>query len=431
MKKRNIIIFSVTVLLLSVLSYFGYYSFFLKDEYSIYMQEYPSIAENIAGERISLEAEIFNWDEEKCKIKYCILNSCNNENALPCNLMKINEYETQGFYTVILYFNKYKNFPFSKTYLKEWEILKSDVSKSNMLEEDYLQGVIEVIKKYPIREGYRCLITRETHSVDKWVCNKEEDLNSEYFKALYMTYELGIKLKNDILLSTVEKEIEYLNNNILTILEKDISSPEAYILKLIEIGLDKGYKKIIEEFVIPEYKEHVIEDHDLMPLISLDSDIYSNYYQEIVRDADYYRIFTEYGEEDLAHYYKNELISRYNESEYVLYGLCTLGNSISSTEIFEYISRKLEQSITNGGDFLILKSLPELIMCKRFSESMGTDIKDLESLIIDTAKKSSLEIGGQAYIVNAKRVCQGEEAICNHMLLDYHLVDNLMYLLYE
>ena len=431
MKKNIIIISSISVLLLIFLSYFGYYIFLLKDEFPLYMQKLPSITKREAGKRMSLEINVYDWNKENCEISYCLLNSCDNKITLPCDKMIKNTFQEKGIYTLSLNFEKYPLFPLSKTYLKNWEVTREEDIKEVISRENYLNGVIEVLKNHSLRQGYACLIPREGDTVDEWLCDEENSFNNDYLKSIYLTYELGTKLKNETLLSYVKDEIDYLNKNREEILKKGIIYPEAYILKLIDIGLNEGYKEIIDNFVVTNTQKQVIEDHDFMPLVSINSEIYSKSYSEIVRYGDYHKIFEEYKESELSNYYSNELIREYNVSEYVLYGLCTVGYSLSDSKTFKYVKEKLEDSIREGEEVLILDGVPELLMCDKYAKLMKSEIVGVDGIIKNAVNKASFEMDGNGFIITASTSCPGEEEICSHILLNYRLVDNLMYLLYE
>jgi len=419
-------------LLLLVLSYFGYYSFFLRDDFSFYLKELPSITQRVNNRKISLEINIYDYKKEDCEISYCLLNSCNSKITLPCDKLIKNTFQSEGNYTLELNFERYFLFPLPKTYLSNWEIVRNDDAKEDLSKKNYLNGVMEVLGNYSIREGHSCLVSKESDRVEEWMCNNRNFFSNDYLKSIYLTYELGTKLKNESLLLSVNEEIEYLNKNKEEILLKsETFPPDAYILKLTELGLDKEYLKIIDEFIIPSTQKGVIEDHDFMPLLSINSEIYSKQYAEIVRYGGYYKIYKEYDKEDLSNYYLNELIRKYNISEYVLYGLCTVGYSTLDANTFEYIKDKLEESIHNAEEVLILNTVPELLVCDKYADLMNSEIEGIDNAIQNAVKTSTWKIDEKAFIIAATRTCDGNSEICNNIFFNYRLVDNLMYLLYE
>lgn len=435
MKKRRKILIGFFLPLVLIGGYLFGAFFLIKDEYSEYLRKVaPILVSEKKGEEIVLEIDINNFDEPKCKFSYCVVNSCGNYLTLPCDKLLENRYEGEGRYQLTMYFDSYVYNPFSHKFLKSWDISKINNNKLELTKEEYIEGIKSVLGEYPISQGYSCTLLNKTFNPNQWVCDNESFFSNEYLKTISLLHDLGEKLGDEELLSYAQAEIEYLNNNFENILKEGIVYPEAYILKLVEIGLSTEYITLIEDFEIPIYEVEKIEDHDYKPLLSKEEELYPRFYTSILRYSDYSRVFKEFGKEDLSKYYSNELVLAYNRSPFVLYGLCTVGRTTQDTEIFEYVSTKLSKSITEKDDPLILNNLTELLSCNLYAKEMNSVVVGLDEEIQELTNNSTLEIDGKAYIVYSRLIdmvgAEGEEEF-QQLVFNYRMIDNLIYVLYE
>ncbi|KKP43173.1 MAG: hypothetical protein UR32_C0003G0019 [candidate division WS6 bacterium GW2011_GWE2_33_157] len=431
MKRKNIFILSIVILLSILLGYILYYIFLLEDEQLKY-EELLNEA-NVNTENTSNSATIYvkEFDSNSCNISYCVNNKCGLKLYLPCDKLDKNEYSKEGLYKISLGFEKSEIFVFRDKVLDSWSIYKPDIKEEKYEKSFYINGVKELLNNFPIRQGFACLISLKTDEPENWICNSDFSITYDYLKSIYLTYELGKKLNDNEMLNSVNEEIMYLNSNSEELIKAEYNFPEAYILKLIDIGLSEEYLKIISDFEIPEYRVQTLTIHDSLPYLPNEGEILSKRYVDILRYSDYHTVFNEYGMEELSSYYYNESVRRYNSSEYVVNGLCTIGYSTSNPDIYKYVKDELEFIISSNGDDLILENITELFKCSLLSDKMESTINGLSNEIESLVKRSTISIDNNAYIVNTTTACVNEEKVCNHVIRNFRLVDNLMYILYE
>lgn len=435
MKNKIKIIIGILVPLLLISAFLLGSFFLIKDEYSDYLRKSGAILfSEKKGKEILLEVDVNNFDKTKCEFSYCVVNTCGNYLKLPCDKLEENKYEGEGKYRIKLNFDSYPYNPFTHKFLKSWEISRIPTEESPFERERYIEGIKSILKVYNFRQGYTCALTSKTLSLEEWFCNNENFFSNDYLKTISLAYDLSERLGDEELHSYVQKEIEYLNNNVDKILSEEIEYPEAYILKLVEIGLSSEYLTLIDDFQIPTYEREVLEDHDYKPQLSKEEELFPEFYTSILRYSDYSKLYKEFGKEKLSNYYTNELIIKYNRSPFVLYGLCTVGETISDAEIYKYIRTELSEVIAKKEDNLILNNLTELLSCNLYAEGMNSEITGLNEEIRELVNRSTLEINGIPYIVNSSLIemegAEGKEKI-QKIIFNYRMLDNLIYVLYE
>lgn len=429
MKNRNlkILFLTITFLILTLIVYIVYYVFFLKDEY--YSYSINSIFSTSTNTVLTGEIFIYNYKEDSCEVSYCIYNECNNALTLPCREIALNEFEEDAFYEIQLNFSYYNVLPIGKRFLNDIYISRSKF-KSLPSKDSYISGVKKLLNDFTIRRAYSCFIPMDNLHED-FYCEKDLTLENNYLQSIYLTYILGEKIGDRELIEYAQDEIFYLNTNKDTILNGVIKYPEAYILKLVELGLDMGYLEIIDNFNIPTYEAEELRYKDETPILSTEEKSYIKNDRTLFLYSDYALLFKEYNRIDLANYFKYELIHYYNALQYDLYPLCTIANTYSDERLDSYLEEKFETAISESNNLLLLNSFQELLKCKEYFKKKDIDVRNLNISFDDILRKSTIEFEGNSYLVDASYSCSEESAECENIRLDFDLLTNLKYILYE
>lgn len=377
----------------------------------------------------SRQAYINEFGNKNCEIKYCIYTACENSISLPCDRIGLNEYDKAGFYKINLNFSYYNILPIGKKYLKDWEIVTIDPPLL-FSKESYISGVKKIISEHLIRNGYSCNLLLDDGPLE-FYCGREFSFDNDYLQSIYLTHVLGNKLGDKELIDFALQEISYLNTNKEEILASDIKYPEAYILKLLELGLDEEYLQVIDNFQIPEYEIQELDFKETIPLLPIEEELYLRKDLRLFLYSDYSMILEEFNRIELANYYKNELIRYYNALQYGSYPLCTMGKTSSDDKVYTYVKDSLEKAIIEENDILLLNSVKELLTCKEYLDVKDAEVINLKFAFEDALRKSTLNIAGDSYIIDTSYVCINDSTECNDINLDYNLVTNLRFILYE
>ena len=266
---------------------------------------------------------------------------------------------------------------------------------------------------------------------DSFICNYDTALDNEYLQSIYLTYLLGRSLNDQELVDSALEEIKYLNQNIEQILAKEISSPEAYLLKLVDIGLDQRYLKIIENFQIPEYHPADLNISEKEDLLTRQDDLYFRQYLKVLQLTENAYIFREYGLQELADYFLNEAIQSYNSLGFGIYSLCNIGYVTHDRELFDYVKEDLEKILGNRENYLIQNSPLELKKCNMYAGVMNSEISNIKEGMSYALWMSTFTKDNSSFITDSSYVCMGDSDVCDTIQLNYRLLDNLKYVLYE
>ena len=428
MKRKTVLILMVIVFV-PFLFYLLNYLLVLEDQYSKYLINTTS-AGNLEKrkDKLLLTIDVYEFDLKSCVISYYLYNDSGNEISLPCNKLMSNGYEGPGKYSIDIDFGRFPLYPDSflgislKKDLKGWNISKLEKNNASDLSIRYIQGVKNILSIYSFRDAISCVVRSKGVMPESWLCNTGQFFTNDYLKSIFLAYDLSEKIGDTQLGGYVGEEIKYLNQNKKEILKETHIYPQAYILKLVDIGLDKEYLQIIENFEIPTYEEvGVLNIPDIKSSSRYQSQ--NTEYLDILRYSDFVKIFAEYEYEDLRDYFLNELKSIYNSSDLGLNGLCSIGLSTQDEEIFGYLRSALNDKV----DVLDYVDSRELINCSLYSKQMNSDIEGLNEIIDRVLERGSIEIEENLYLVDFQEI-NSEESL---VLVNYKLLDNLMYILYE
>jgi len=245
------------------------------------------------------------------------------------------------------------------------------------------------------------------------------------------------------LIAIFDRELEYLNLNKVEIIKENshilyedtqikyIRYPEAYILRLVDLGLDKDYLLFIDNFLIPEYSEStLLLDLDKDPLLLMGSAVYSEGYLNLVRYSDYSRVFRDYGRDELANYAKNKMIEVYEDSGFTINGLCSLVHSNQDVIAPLKMKRQLEQILLNDNWELIEGNLYELLMCDLYAKNNEIKIRGLDDGIQGALELNTIKVGDNLFVVRS-HATEGQDEVMSLDTPTYSLLDNILYLLYE
>ena len=262
-------------------------------------------------------------------------------------------------------------------------------------------------------------------------CGREVVFENNYLQSIYLTYILGNKIGDQELIEHARNEITYLNTNKETILNSEIKYPEAYILKLLQLGLDTEYLQVIDNFQIPEYEIEELEHKDEIPILSTEERTFLENDQTLFLYSDYALLFKDFNKIDLSEYFKYELIQHYNALQFGLYPLCTVVDTYQDGELDSYLKERLENVILEGNDLMLLNSFEEMLKCKEYFNTRNIEVKNLDLSLEKLLRKSTINIDGNSYLIDVTYECIGDAEDCTNVRLDYNLLTNLKYILYE
>lgn len=429
-------LFLLGIVFLLGLILYVYDIFFLDNELQILLSSVPNL-EIVDDDYSKLTGEfnIIYFDEGACKFNYCLLNDCTYDLTLGCDKF-IGSYKEPGKYIISFEFDTHKFSITGKRYLRNWGI--ELISTNQKIGKDsVLMGLKNLLRDQYIWEVFSIPIAakREQESSKYWLKNTEVTLSNDYLKSIYLLNEVLQRLGDNQLHKSFEKEIDFLNLNKEEIIERNsryILYPEAYILKLVELGLDKDYLFLLDEFDIPDY-DIISFSPDLRgdPLLMEEKGAYSKGYSDLARYADYYRIFKEHERDDLVRYSYNRMLEVYNSSGFSVYGLCSIG--YSEEEILDYkkLNEKLEEIFSNNKRELIETNVYELFMCDAYSKKRGVEIKGLEGVTSEALQLQVMEVNDSPFIARGLVGNKELSLVGPPTIMVFNLVDNLMYLLYE
>lgn len=431
-KRKSILILPLILVPLTI--YFLFYLFFVKDEYTTLLTSLPNL---VSVERDSygfnLTLDIDHFDKESCVISYNLYFGNQEILKLPCEKLGNEGFSSKGKYLVKVKFGNSKFYPEKffgknlKKQLTEWGIYKIEETKSENISQQLLEGIKDILKRHSFRVGLLCLVNSKTSHPTSWVCNSGEYFSNNYLKSIYLASVLAQK-KNDVeLKSLVDKEIEFLNLNAEKIFKQEFSFPEAYIIKLVEIGLDKRYLETIDNFSIPvTIEENQLNQVNYETVLSRGFSNSGRDYLNIVRYSDYVKIFSEYDYITLKNYYLNELINIYNRSNSGIIGLCSIGYATDNKEFASTVNEQLlKESIESS------KGVGEYLVCMQYLKQIGsTNTKTWEKLK-KIVSNSTITIEEKLYLVETNISNYDDKSgNINAYTTQFNLLDNLMNILY-
>jgi len=432
-KRLNIILFLLIPIVFSLI--FALYYFLTDDEYHNYtrtLRILPSVQED--KDSFKVDIKVSNYNDKTGRLNILLINNKEIPLSLPSRKLKAESNIVEGNYTLSLYFKKYPLLFNNEKYLSGWKLEKKSVQEETIGKEDYVTGLKGLISLHPIREAYHCSYHILGNEIKEWECMTDlEQLNYQYLKSIYLIFQLSERLNDSELAGYVEEEIKYLNNNIEKYLTDNYNFPQAYILKLVDIGLDAKYLDLVDINSFQEFGE--IPDSEIKLENRLEQNQTSleptNPYNYVIisQYADNAKIFKEYEQyKDLIFFHNQGMIAVYNSSNFIFSGLCTIGYQQDNEELFSKLKSKLEEMIsTNEFDKLLIRNIPELIRCKDYAVSQNSDIRGFDELVekavidsTDTNKSGSFIVG----------LIESEVSFSGYKVI-FSLIDNLMFILDE
>lgn len=425
-------LFTVTlVFFIIILLYLGYYYFYLENWASRISSEL-----NMDVYSSSQELYISEFKEESCHFNYCSLNNCGNVAHFPCERLK-GRYVGKGFYNIRFYLENYLLYPFGKKKkIVSWKLERIDAVELSGIEKTNIEEYVNNLKKFLennyLWEIYSIPISESNFSCDDLFLLQNVKLDFEYTKSLILLQKLSEK-KGDAQLKTYfEREILYLNNNMDLVLSENrsLDYPEAYILKLIDYGLNDKYLSLIQNFDFSVDESSVIEyDINLEggTLLGYSGQTYTREYEDLIRYADYYRVFDEYGYKGLSEYSFKTMLTLYDSLEYGSPGLCSLVYNTGDSYMDEDILNKLEELFANDKLELFETNIYELLMCKSLMKREGHEHDNLNSVIRELVKNVTYEAGDTKFLVRGE--VAGEDNKGQFAIIVYNSLNNLMYIL--
>lgn len=424
-----IIVFSLFALLLL---FYLYERFLMADDYDILQESRALFKTEEEIVFTSVPTQIVDLDEEDCKPNYCIFNNCTYTFEFTCKTFE-GEYDGPGEYIVVVELeNRKPSLLNNKKKLKSWRLEK--IESKDLAVDAYLLGLQNLLKDEYLWRVFSSPLPPSLSPIKSWFKSDKVLLRGDYLKSVYLLANLSEQLGDEGLHASLEKEIAYLNLNKDQILRetKSLTYPDAYILELIELGLNEDYRSLIDGFVIQENKEPVFTfDSNKQPLLLNENTVYTKEYLDMVRYSDYYRIFRKYEEEDLANYSLSKMIEIYNDSEFVIYGLCSFAYADEELVKPVGLEERLEEMFSNDKKELIEGNIYELLMCNLYAKEANIEINGLDNKIHEALESNTINVDGNSFIVRELSVVEDGDATSNLDLVVYNLLDNLMYLLYE
>jgi hypothetical protein len=427
-KKKTILIILVGIFLFLVSLYFLNYFVFVEDEKTNFFTLNDQI--EIQEESI-LQLNVSNFNIDNCTLTYCELNSCTESISLPCEVLSSNEFQGLGMYQVQLNFDSYLLYPWSdKQYLKNWSIKLLENQSKKFDYQRYLDSLKMLLSDRYIWEVYSIPLSRNEESLDNLFKQETINFDEEYIRDLYLINELA-QISQDLELEDIfKREINYLNENLQTIVNQtSLNIPNPYISELVEEGLNEGYLTLNSNYSIPQYFPEVLNINAEYKYVHIadDNNPYNKDYQNIAKWSDLYRMFNSIDNKELAEYSKTQMFNIYTNTEYSVYGLCSVINSDTEILSFEELSNKLEPVFSNNQTELIEINLYELIMCKQALTKYGKEMGSLDDIILKLLNNSTLEIDGNLFIAQGISNDSNPEEGPN-LIVNYNLLDNLVFL---
>lgn len=435
------------LLLLTLGAYYIYERFFLKDEYFKIAESRVLFEADVADSRLgeyvltSIPIHFVNFNESDCRLNYCFLSSCTHIFDMGCATFQ-GVYDGPGYYRLRVEFqDRERKLLYNKKILKNWQL--EWVDKEDLSADKYLQSFKDLLSEEYLWRISSVPIPPTSLSMGDWFKNEKIFLNNNYLKSLSLLPELAEVLVDEELMLIFDREVEYLNLNKVEIIEENnhilhegtqfkyIRYPEAYILKLVDLGLDEDYLLLVDNFDIPEYSESVLQlNLDKEPLLLAEGAVYSEEYLNLVRYSDYLREFREYKKDELADYTRNKMIEAYEDSGFIINGLCSLAYSDQSIIAPMEMKKQLEQVLLNDRWELVEGNLYELLMCNLYARNNGLKIGALEGAIQEALELNTMKVGDSLLIVRSHSA-GGQDEVTNLEVPIYSLLDNILYLLYE
>jgi hypothetical protein len=423
------------LIFLLLLIFYIYDRFLLEDEVILGLPNQKVLETDYS--KITAEVYIISFDEEKCEFNYCVFNDCSYNLALGCDKFE-GSYQGLGNYLLTLGFNTYKFSIAGKRFLTNWdiELISTDKNTEKSKEKDsILVGLKELLEQQYVWEISSAVIPPSRASGEAWFKNTKVILSDDYLKSLSLLNEVSKKLKDEKLQKIFEREIEHLNVNREQIIAENSYmfyelTSGAYILKLVDLGLNEDYLSFLNGFISPVDEESVFSlNSNEQPLLLSQGEPYSIEYLDIVRFSEDYRIFKEYGREDLAKYSYNKMIEAYDQSELVVNGLCSLAYSDNELVNPEGLKGRLEKIFSNDERELIEGNIYELLICDLYARKNGIEIKGLKGAVSQAFRLQLREVDEIPFVVRTLSIetSEGLTGFVNKL----NMADNLMYLLYE
>lgn len=427
MKKKTILIILVSILLLLISLYFLNYFLLIEDEQSKFEISNP----DILLDNNSVVLSVSNFDTSTCTITSCELNNCEKSFQLPCEIMSINEFQGLATYKVQLNFEKYLLYPWSnKRKFKSWSIEASQSSIQEISYANYLQGLKSILKDSYVWEVLSIPLSKNTQNLDNILKQESVKLDWEYAKDLDLLYELSQQLGDSELRKVFDREIDYLNDNSQTVIEiTNLEIPNPYIPKLVEKGLDSKYLSLNSNYEIPQYFKETLNINATYKSIHManDGDLYSSEYIDLINWSDLYKKFRESGNTKLANYSESQMFNIYTNTEYVLYGLCSVVNASPESVSLDELKTMLEQVFSNDQSELIEINIYELMMCKEIFNNSDQKIVEVDDVVSRLLSNISLSINDNLFIVRGLPITSDQEEGPN-LIVNYNMLDNLVFL---
>lgn len=411
-----LILFSLILLLLSLF----YLVFIIKDEYFPYYENIDFVSEN--GQL--LDIYITDFTKENCDIKYCILNKCDISLSLDCEKIDKNEFDKPDMYKIVLDFKQYFPEILKRRYLNSWSVLKVSNSNDN-IRDTYLGSIKDILEIRKLRDSQSCVLPFQDSAIDNWGCTGKDFITHEYLKSIYLLHSLGYKLQEPELIKYAEEEVIYLNSNISEVLNTETEYPEAYILKLVDIGLDRRYLSLIEEYEIPSYKKVGLQDKSKYPIQTDFEESLSNKYIQIRRFTDYSKTFYEYEKDTLGDYFYNLAIEEYNATPYSLLGLCSIKNVKKDDLSNQIIIDMLQKAENSRKEDFFVKNFFEISECMNYLRDSEYTQLDLTTIFKNSLKSSSFISENRSYFLEAQEFNRSGKTEEIDLLYYYRIKENL------
>ena len=428
-KKSALIIIIFSVIFFTLLVYFGYYFIFLLRNEYINTLNRLNILEK---DKTSFQLDIANFEQKSCNITYCVLNNCTYDIELPCSRLKANEFNGYGSYEIRLDIGaSWLYFWSDKQIIRSWTMIKVESQAEQKSIDSYMIALKDILEDNYLWQVYSIPVSSNISSSGHLFLLDSVSINFDYTKSLYLIAVLANTYDDEGLGGIFEREISYLNENSEAIIEanKNGRYPEAYILELINLGLNEEYLSLIKDFKIPFYDKETFDNTIIeRAVLPINDELYSSTYRNIIRYADYYKIFLENDYIDLAEYSFNQMVSIFNSSEYSLYGICSVGFTTDGLIEFSDIQSKLEGIFLDKHFSLIEGNVYELIMCQKFSNQQDTLIEGLNSSITTLVQNTTLSFDEKSLLVRGLSPLR-ESDTEYFPIVTYNTLDNLMYLI--
>ncbi len=425
--RRKIFLIVIMFFILLLLFYFLLYFFVIDSRH----QNLLEVQRSLGTKNESYELIVSDFETDHCQITYCVFNNCNNVISLPCVKLEKNEFNGYGNYRLELNVGKHVLYPWGdKKVIKSWEVVDLNNTQQEKNLDAYVFSLKEMLSNYYLWQVYSIPISDSNLDFRNLYTLEQVSLDFDYTKSLYLLFLLVDNYEDQELKDIWQKEISYLNKNIDDILahNQERTFPEAYLVKLVNLGLDEGYLILLENFEVSnsDVKQEVNYDNSQEAML-LNRELYSKNYKHIIRYVDYYKIFLEHDYYNLAQYSYNEAIRMYNSSQYSVYGICSLQYSIRGLIENSMLKNKLKDILTDSELNLIEGNIYELLMCKKFAEEEGINIIGLDSRITDILQNLSLNVDDKTVLV---RGLSPTKDLDNEVytIVTYNSLDNLMLL---